>query len=77
MMMSEITLEQAETRLQDYLNAEAKVLSGSVVEMNGRRLTLANLGEIQRGIDIWNQRVQIAKLNARRRGRAINVAPGF
>jgi acyl-CoA reductase-like NAD-dependent aldehyde dehydrogenase len=75
--MSAITLEQAEARLQDYLNAEAKVLAGLVVEMNGRRLTLANLAEIQRGIDIWNQRVTVARIEARRRGRAVNVAPRF
>lgn len=53
--MSAITLEQAEAQLQDYLNAEVKVLSGLVVEMNGRRLTLANLAEIQLGIENWNQ----------------------
>lgn len=75
--MAGITLAQAEARLQDYLNAEARVLAGLVVEMNGRRLTLADLGEIQRGIEIWNQRVQIAELESKRRGRAVNVAPGF
>jgi hypothetical protein len=75
--MSAITLEQAEARLQEYLNAEAKVLSGLVVEMNGRRLTLANLGEIQRGIEIWTQRVTVARIEARRRGRAMNVTPIF
>ena len=75
--MAGITLAQAEARLQDYLDAEAKVLAGLVVEMNGRRLTLADLGEIQRGIEIWNQRAQIAKLEANRRGRAVNVSPSF
>jgi hypothetical protein len=56
--MAGITADQAETRLQEYLNAESAVLSGQSCTINGRMLTMANLAEIQKGIEIWNRRAQ-------------------
>lgn len=56
--MGGITKEQAETQLTAYLAAETAVLGGQSYEMNGRRLTRANLTEIQSGIKVWNQRAQ-------------------
>lgn len=55
--MAGITAAQAQTQLDIYLAAEVKVLSGQAYEIAGRRMTRANLAEIQKGIEIWNQRV--------------------
>jgi len=55
--MAGITLEQAEQRLQQYLDAEAKILAGQDVVMFGQRLTRADLSLVQDGIKIWNRRV--------------------
>lgn len=75
--MAGLTLATAETQLAAYLAAETAVLSNQSYEIAGRRLTRANLGEIQRGIDLWNQRVQALTASAAGRGRARSVAPGF
>lgn len=55
--MAGITAETAQARLDAYLDAEAKVLMGQATEMDGRRLTRADLAAIQDGIRIWNARV--------------------
>jgi len=75
--MAGITLAQAQTRLQQYLDAEAAVLSGQKYEISGRMLQRANLAEIQAGITVWNQRVQL--LTRRQSGTAAVVvpSPGF
>lgn len=56
--MAGISAAQAETQLAAYLAAETAVLSGQSYELNGRRITRANLAEIQAGIKIWHQRAQ-------------------
>lgn len=56
--MAGITLSVAQARLDAYLAAEAAVLTGQSYEIAGRKLTRANLSDIQIGIRIWNQRVQ-------------------
>ena len=56
--MAGITAEQAEAKLAEYLAAETAVLSGQSCTINGRELTMANLAEIQKGIEIWNRRAQ-------------------
>ena len=48
--MAGITLEQAETRLSEYLAAEAKVLLGQEYELAGRRMTRADLNAIRQEI---------------------------
>jgi len=55
--MAGITLEVAEARLQQYIDAEQKVLFGQKVDMFGRMLTRADLAAIQQGIAIWQRRV--------------------
>lgn len=55
--MAGITKAQAQAQLDAYLAAETAVLSGQSYEINGRRLTRANLADIQKGIQIWNARV--------------------
>ena len=56
--MAGITSSHAEAQLSSYLAAETAVLSGQSYELNGRRVTRANLADIQAGIKIWNQRSQ-------------------
>lgn len=56
--MAGITKEQAETRLTLYLAAEASVLAGQEVMIDGDRYTRADMAAIQKGIEIWEARVQ-------------------
>ena len=56
--MAGITATQAQTQLDAYLAAETAVLSGQSYELNGRKVTRANLAEIQTGIRTWNARAK-------------------
>lgn len=56
--MAGITAAQAQTQLDAYLAAEAAVLSNQSYELNGRKVTRADLAAIQAGITIWNQRAK-------------------
>ena len=75
--MPAIPLATCEARLTLYLSAEAKILAGQVVEIEGQRLTRANLADVQAGIELWSQRVQNATNVAAGRGRSRVVAPGW
>lgn len=55
--MAGITLAQAETQLNLYLDAEAKVLSGQRVRIGDKDITRADLEFVQKGIDLWQGRV--------------------
>lgn len=55
--MAGITLATADARLTLYLDAEAKILAGQKVSLAGKDLTRADLDSVQKGIDIWQQRV--------------------
>ena len=56
--MAGITAAQAQAQLDAYLAAETAVLAGQSYELNGRKMTRADLAAIQSGITIWNQRAQ-------------------
>lgn len=56
--MAGITLEIAEAKLQQYLDAEQKILLGQETAIDGDRLTLANLEAVQAGIKVWDGRVK-------------------
>lgn len=75
--MPALTLAQAEAKLAAYLAAEEKILLGQTVEIDGERLTRANLEAVQRGVDLWNKRVQALTQSAAGRGRARTVAPSW
>lgn len=75
--MAGITLAQAQAQLDAYLAAETAVLSGQSYEIAGRKLTRANLGDIQTGITLWNQRVQALAARASGGRRAIAPRVGF
>lgn len=74
--MPGITLDLAQAQLELYMKAEAAVLSGQSYEIHGRKLTRANLGDIQRGIATWNDRILgVAKPAPTNRSRVI--VPGW
>lgn len=75
--MAGITLAQAEARLQEYLDAEAAVLGNQAYEIHGRRMTRANLAEIQQGITTWDARAKELGSKAEGRGRSRTVVPGW
>ena len=56
--MAGITLVQAEAQLALYLAAEAKILKGQAVEMDGKRLTRADLSAVQAGVKLWDSRAK-------------------
>jgi hypothetical protein len=53
-----------------YLAAEEKVLAGQSVEMNGRRLTRADLGLIRAGRMEWERRANAESRTSVQRGAA-------
>jgi hypothetical protein len=55
--MAGVTLEQAEKRLQQYLDAEEKVLNGQSYSIGERKMTRADLAEIRQGIQYWENKV--------------------
>lgn len=71
--MAGITLAMAETRLQQYMDAEQAVLSGQQYEIAGRMLKRADLASIQQGIEYWNNWCK--RLSARSSGRAAAITP--
>ncbi len=56
-MATGISLDQAQTQLNAWLQADAKVATGQSYEIAGRRLTRADAGEITRKIEYWNSKV--------------------
>lgn len=52
-----------------YQEAEKKVLQGQEVLMNGRKLTRANLTEIQSGIKIYQRKANAEQQTARGQSR--------
>ena len=76
--MAGITLEQAQQQLDRYMDAETAVLLNQSYEISGRKLTRANLIEIQTGIKVWNERVKdITQKTTNGRGRSVTVCPGW
>jgi hypothetical protein len=75
--MAGITLAIATARLDDYLDAEVKVLGGQEKKMGDRMLKRADLAEIQAGIQIWDRRVQELSSRANGRGRGFTPRPNF
>jgi len=73
--MAGIDLATAETRLQQYLDAEAAVLAGQSYKIGDREMRRADLAEIRAGIDAWDKRCKTAAVSAsgRSRGRTVVV----
>ncbi|WP_294354067.1 DUF6148 family protein [uncultured Sphingomonas sp.] len=52
-----ITLAVADARLTEYLTAERRVLDNQAYEIEGRKLTRADLQQIREGIVFWQGQV--------------------
>lgn len=75
--MAGLTLAQAEARLTEYMEAEAKVLAGQSYTIAGggasRTLTRANLTEIREGIAHWNSMCQQLSTGRGARVRGVQI----
>ena len=56
--MAGITKEQAEAKLQTWMEAEEKIASGQGYSFGGRRLTRADLYTVRGEIEYWNNKVK-------------------
>jgi hypothetical protein len=56
--MAGIDLATAQSKLNEYLAAETKVLAGQKIVIDGVEYTRANLDWIQKGIETWDRRLQ-------------------
>lgn len=71
--MAGITLEQAEAKLSEYLEAEEKILAGQAFSRNGKMMTMADLATVQAGVATWEARVQ--RLSRSGRMQVMEVIP--
>jgi len=56
--MAGITLEQAEAKLTTWLAAMDKIAVGQSYSIGSRTLTRANLGEVQKQVEYWDNQVK-------------------
>lgn len=56
--MAGITLEQAQARLNDWLEADAAVARNQSYTIGTRTLTRANAYQIRENIDYWQKKVE-------------------
>lgn len=75
--MAGLTLALAESRLIAYMAAEEAVLLNQSYEIAGRRLTRADLADIQRGITYWQGLIVTLEVPATSRRRFGYVRHGF
>jgi len=77
--MAGITLQQAQARLDQYLAAEAAALQNQEYKIGAgdgfRSLKRPDLAEIQKGIELWNRKVQDLSARASGRGRSFTPTP--
>lgn len=68
--MAGITKEQAEAKLQTWMEAEEKIASGQGYSIGDRRLTRADLYTVRGEIKYWDNKVkelEVAELRGRNR----------
>jgi hypothetical protein len=75
--MSGISLATATERLQQYLDAEAKVLTGQQYSIGDRSLTRANIAQIREGIKYWDAQVKRLSAANSGRGRSLTIRPNW
>lgn len=66
--MAGITKEQAEAKLQTWMEAEEKIASGQGYSIGDRRLTRADLYTVRGEIEYWDNKVkelEVAELRGR------------
>lgn len=59
-----ITLQIAQQRLTQYLDAEAAVLGGQEYRIADRSLKRADLAEIRKGIEYWSDKIDNASIGS-------------
>ncbi|KNF08545.1 hypothetical protein CLPU_6c00310 [Gottschalkia purinilytica] len=60
--MSIITKERVREHLEAWLNAELAVTTGQSYSIGSRQLTRANISEIRKQIDYWENRLKALEL---------------
>lgn len=75
--MAAISLETAKKHLEMWLEAESEVAINQAYTIGGKSFTRANLGEIRKQIEYWENKVQQLQNVAKRKGRnrAYRVVP--
>lgn len=58
--MATFSRTTCQQKLDEYLAAETAVLSSQSYSIGGRTLTRANLAEIRKGVEVWNDRLAAA-----------------
>jgi len=59
--MATFSKETCQRMLDEYLAAETAALSSQSYSIGGRTLTRANLSEIRKGVEVWNDRLSAAQ----------------
>ena len=75
--MAGITLAQAEAKLQEYLDAESKILLGQSYMIGNRQMTRANLFQVREEREYWNRKVIELSNAASGKGRSRTICPGW
>lgn len=73
--MNKTPLERAEEMLGLYYEAEKKVLLGQSYEIDGRKITRANIKEIRNGIELYEGKVARLKSGRKPGVRITSLAP--
>lgn len=69
-----ITLETANNMLQAWLNAEMALTTGQSYSMGSRSLTRANLSEVRKSVEYWENKVNALSGKTTKR-RVMGVVP--
>lgn len=67
--MAAITLEVAKKHLKTWLEAETEVAINQAYTIGGKSFTRANLGEIRKQIEYWDNKVSALENVAKNKGR--------
>lgn len=67
--MASISLETAKKHLETWLEAETEVAINQAYTIGGKSFTRANLGEIRKQIEYWNNKVSALENLAKNKGR--------
>jgi len=77
-MATHISVKEAKQHLSGWLEAEQKVMTGQSYQMGTRSLTRADLADIQKAIDYWDDKVteaEAAESGTSGRNRVYRVVP--
>ena len=75
--MAGITLAQAEAKLQEYLDAESKILLGQSYTIGNRQMTRADLSKVTLERENWQRKVAELTNAASGKSRSRTICPGW